>query len=352
MDFEFKSDLTFDEYKQYNRVIATRVLHQPLIIGIISLVVFGQALYYYLTKGFDFLLKILPLDIFYVIAIAFILIKARNNIKKTWESKAIARGAVITYHFYPDRIEVSGMDSEGRYTYDRVRRLLETDTHIYLMLQNNLGYIIRKSLLTSEQMDFIREKCKGGKNHRNSAQQEAVTVTAGGDEPEPEPQEGEEPLYTAETVYTLKEYYRYSFSMLARVQRFYLVPAAVLAFVMLYFLVEFGINGLLYFIRFAFPYLLALFGLIFLLRLLAVYLSWKRNPYGQNIKNHYRFYNDRFTVKGSSGRSSIPYDKIYRIIETRTDFYLMIAKNQGFILSKQDCSDELKSFLKMRSKKN
>ena len=45
MDFEFKSDLTFDEYKQYNRVIATRVLHQPLIIGIISLVVFGQALY-------------------------------------------------------------------------------------------------------------------------------------------------------------------------------------------------------------------------------------------------------------------------------------------------------------------
>ena len=52
-----------------------------------------------------------------------------------------------------------------------------------------------------------------------------------------------------------------------------------------------------------------------------------------------------FVSKTEKSESIVEYDKLYKIIETKTNFYLMIADNQGYIVSKANCSQELIDFI-------
>ena len=45
------------------------------------------------------------------------------------------------------------------------------------------------------------------------------------------------------------------------------------------------------------------------------------------------------------GTNTIRYSDLSEIIETDTNFYLMLGKNQGSLLNKNDCSEELINFL-------
>ena len=74
--------------------------------------------------------------------------------------------------------------------------------------------------------------------------------------------------------------------------------------------------------------------------------TWNSNQLYQNSVSYYYFYGDHMEQKNELGTSQIPYDKLYRILETKTNFYLLIAKNQGVIIKKENCSEELIDFLK------
>ncbi|MCR5507470.1 MAG: YcxB family protein [Lachnospiraceae bacterium] len=354
MDFKVSNDYTYEEYRQFNRVISIRVLHQPLLIGIISLLVFGQAAYILITKGTAVFLRILPLEIIYIVMIAFIIIKAMVNVKKTWESKQIAKDAVVTFHFTPEKLEISGMDSEGTYEYEKIKRRVETDTHVYLMMQSNLGYIIRKSGLTPEQLEFIREKCpkhrKRSKDTKDVAANDSPQAGISKEGAVEDTAEEEQPLFCADTVYGLKTYLKYSHVMYMRVSRLFLVPVIMVILVTLYFYFEFGSYGVGYFFKEGFWRILIILFIIDVIRPVMILIGWKRNPSMRNRKQEYRFYTDRFRVQGSAGKSYIPYNKLHRIIETRSDFYLMISRNQGFVVGKKDCPEGLESFLSQKSK--
>lgn len=49
----------------------------------------------------------------------------------------------------------------------------------------------------------------------------------------------------------------------------------------------------------------------------------------------YDFYDTYFTKKSVAGEDRIEYDKLTKTIETKTDFYLMLALNQGYMLKKE-----------------
>ena len=53
-----------------------------------------------------------------------------------------------------------------------------------------------------------------------------------------------------------------------------------------------------------------------------------------------------FTEENSYGNTKLEYSKLHKIIETKTNFYLMIAKNQGFILIKENFPEGLEEFLR------
>ena len=60
----------------------------------------------------------------------------------------------------------------------------------------------------------------------------------------------------------------------------------------------------------------------------------------------YDFYDTYFTKKSVAGEDKIEYDKLAKIIETKTNFYLMLALNQGYMLKKEDMPKGLDEFIR------
>ncbi|MFR9280803.1 YcxB family protein [Levyella massiliensis] len=85
---------------------------------------------------------------------------------------------------------------------------------------------------------------------------------------------------------------------------------------------------------------------LFPLLLISLYShSLHKNYYSQQWpKDHrvqYVFYEDHLTAKTEAGNSEVPYDKLYQVIETKTNFYLLVGANQSFAVKKADCTKEL-----------
>lgn len=74
--------------------------------------------------------------------------------------------------------------------------------------------------------------------------------------------------------------------------------------------------------------------------------GFNTNKIMQNAKVHFVFYEDRFEVLSASGNNHIEYKQLYKMIETKENFYPMIASNNMFIVRKADCSEELIDFLR------
>lgn len=98
-------------------------------------------------------------------------------------------------------------------------------------------------------------------------------------------------------------------------------------------------------------YLLILFAIIYPIVIVIlvnrqIKKVWKSNKIAQDMNVAFEFYDTYFTENNESGDTRVEYSKLHKIIETKTNFYLMIAKNQGFILVKKNFPDGLEEFLR------
>lgn len=66
----------------------------------------------------------------------------------------------------------------------------------------------------------------------------------------------------------------------------------------------------------------------------------------QNTVVEYEFYDTYFTASHDCGNDKLEYNKLHKIIETKNNFYLLIAKNQGYILTKSTFPSGLEDFLR------
>ena len=83
----------------------------------------------------------------------------------------------------------------------------------------------------------------------------------------------------------------------------------------------------------------------------AVKKSYAANKAVQESESVFSFYSDHLEQDNALGHLTLEYSKIYRILETGTNFYIMVSKNQGFIIIKENCSPELIGFLqKLKNK--
>lgn len=78
--------------------------------------------------------------------------------------------------------------------------------------------------------------------------------------------------------------------------------------------------------------------------------AWDSNKAAQGIISRFKFYEDHVEQENSVGTSRLQYDKLYDILEVDSAFYIMIANNQGFIVDKQNCSEELADFIRSKKK--
>lgn len=143
-------------------------------------------------------------------------------------------------------------------------------------------------------------------------------------------------LYETNMTYTFGEYKAYAkTTFLRQVVPVFLVMEALFLFSALYSRSFFlAVIGLLW------------LGALFLIQNRQVKKVYASNKLAQNMKILFQFGEEALVENTENGRFTVPYDKLYKIIETKTHFYLMTAKNQGYMLNKAYFPQGLEEFLR------
>ncbi len=144
-------------------------------------------------------------------------------------------------------------------------------------------------------------------------------------------------LYSTTTIYNYEEYKRYTLSLLLKRSRIIWYIILEVWILLLGCLMD---NYLLILFAIIYPIIIAI------LQNRQIKKVWNSNKVAQNMNVKFDFYDTYFTEINENGETRLEYNKLHKIIETKTNFYLMIAKNQGFILNKSNLPEGLSDFLK------
>ena len=90
----------------------------------------------------------------------------------------------------------------------------------------------------------------------------------------------------------------------------------------------------------------ALAALVFLRAARSVRKAWDSNALLRESEQTLRFSDSGIDVTTGSGSAHVDYDKIYRLIETKTHFYIMTALNAGSGFPKEMCTSEQQAFIR------
>lgn len=154
-----------------------------------------------------------------------------------------------------------------------------------------------------------------------------------------------EPLFSVHTTNSLEEYKRWNFTLNK--------PRLIILCILVLLLVP-----LMVYSAFSYDYgsiWLAVFSFLLTIGACAFFVA----AVNQNIRKSYYsnralqkcpaaridFFNNYFEIKNERSYSKYFYEDIYRIVETKTNFYIMTASNSGVIIIKQNCLPELISFI-------
>ncbi len=152
-----------------------------------------------------------------------------------------------------------------------------------------------------------------------------------------------EPLFTAKSQFTWEECWQMTKTALLRRRH---TALAVVALVLLCVLFS-AMAG--------HPYPLLLCILFLAVYMLVVRVNTRRaflaNRVMRDQNMSFSFYADRFEVEYSGGHAVIPFDQLFALWETDTNFYLMLSPNQGYALSREGCNEDLAAFLRTKNAK-
>lgn len=70
----------------------------------------------------------------------------------------------------------------------------------------------------------------------------------------------------------------------------------------------------------------------------------------QNVESEFAFYEEYFEEKTEYGEAKVEYKMLYKVIETKDNVYLMLGKNQGYILIKENMPKGLLEFINNKYK--
>lgn len=144
-------------------------------------------------------------------------------------------------------------------------------------------------------------------------------------------------LYTTTTNYNYEEYKRFSWNLMLKRSRIVWFIVLELWILLLGCLMK---NSLLIVFAVIYPIM------IFLLQNRQIKKVWKSNKVAQDMLVNFEFYDTYFVETDKSGNTKLDYSNLHKVVETKTNFYLMIAKNQGFILVKENMPEGLSDFLR------
>ena len=143
-------------------------------------------------------------------------------------------------------------------------------------------------------------------------------------------------LYTMNSKFTFEEYKKFNYALLKK--RHHLLILAIYEIILA--LIGIG-TGNMFIIVFTIIFPLILYWI----QNRNIKKIYNSNKVVQNLDVIYEFYDTYFVEKSEHGEMKIEYSKFDEIFETKTNFYLMIAKNQGYMLPKSDMPSGLEEFI-------
>lgn len=153
MKFAIYTKYTLDEYILYNKVVGEKIYNAKRSRYILFAVYFILIIVFSLMKEY-----IMAFVIVIVCALVVIISKkiAENNIKNAYETNIIMKNADVYYKFYDDRVEVTSPKGIEIVEYSKIYKIIENDTNIYIMLGQNIGFIISKKNCNDDEIEFIK----------------------------------------------------------------------------------------------------------------------------------------------------------------------------------------------------
>lgn len=148
-------------------------------------------------------------------------------------------------------------------------------------------------------------------------------------------------LYSTSTKNTYEEFKRFSWEYVKRSKKF--IALFIFFELMMAFLAVLCKDAI-----FAIGAIIYPFAIVFAQNR-QIKKVFNSNKLLQNVETRYDFYADFFTAQQPNGNSKVEYNQLYKIMETKSNFYLMIAQNQGYIVKKQGGEDDLAEFLRSKA---
>ena len=152
-----------------------------------------------------------------------------------------------------------------------------------------------------------------------------------------------EPLFQTKTKYTFEEYQKFNNAVTMNINKMAtkIVGVEVCFFLLAYIYMTKNLYA---------TTILVLCGLIFPLLFYFtmkdnIKRTYQSNKSMKDLEVTFEFFEDNVRYFHKMGDNKVEYKDLYSIIETKSNFYLMIAKNQGLIIKKDNCSEELKQFI-------
>ena len=151
-------------------------------------------------------------------------------------------------------------------------------------------------------------------------------------------------LYATKTEYTLEEYQKFNRTVQYEVNHLNWTMGIMMALLCLlaYFQEDFIFVALAFLVPVIFPLVLGFQSK----------KAYQSNRSVQGTTTYSRFYEDHFVTTSSIGISPFQYEDIFQILETRTNFYILLAKNQGIIIIKAGCEPGLMDLLKKQKEES
>lgn len=155
-----------------------------------------------------------------------------------------------------------------------------------------------------------------------------------------------EPLYKTQTAYSFEEYSKYNEAVLLKQKS---LKAVMIIIPVLYVLL---MGAVFYSTREISTVFVVLFALLLSTAIfIASFKKTIKKTYYSNkaitsCVADFEFYDNYVREITQNGETKLEYSKIYKIIETKTNFYIMASVNQGFIIVKGNCPDGLVDFIK------
>ena len=143
-------------------------------------------------------------------------------------------------------------------------------------------------------------------------------------------------LYEIQTEYTLKEMRKFSLTLLFRWKGW--IAYALISLMVL-------VDAFLVKEWFYIVFVLVMPWVMILSTFLGSKKIYESNKAMQNAVVTYEFYPDSIVQNTAVSTYTIDHDKIARMIETKTHFYVMVSQNQGITLPKEKMSEELIHYL-------